>query len=785
MTDRLEILKGRSEHLPTATGPRLRRILTDLADDALVDLFGDPGPGIALVAVGGYGRAEPAFGSDLDLVLVHDGKRNDISAVADAVWYPLWDSGVGLDHSVRTVDEAIMVADGDLKAALGLLDARHVAGDATLATQLAQRARARWRSHAPKRLPELAEAVAERATRLGEVAFLLEPDLKESRGGLRDVHALHALAAAWVAESPPARVIAAGQVLLDARGEIRRLSRGRAHDRLLLQDSESLATMLGYADAFALAHAVADAGRAISWTWDTTWYRVAAGLRSVARWRGGGRRPARRPLGEGVVDQDGEVQLARDVDPAKDPVLVLRAAAAAARSGLPLGRYAVDRLAREAPPMPDPWPDAARDALVALLATGDAAVGVLESLDQVGLLVRLIPEWAAVRSRPQRNPYHRYTVDRHLMEAAARAAAHTREVDRPDLLLLGALLHDIGKGFPGDHTDAGIVQIERIGPRLGLPPEDVDVLVAMVRHHLLLGEAATRRDIDDPGTIASVAASAGSVRILTLLHRLTEADSRATGPTAWNAWKARLIGDLVERARAVLGGERVPCPPSLDDRQRGLLALPDEHVVQVNPLPDEGMFEIVVVNADHVGLLAIIAGVLALNRLDIRRASARRNGGRALLQAAVAAPHERVPEPARLLADLRAALAGTLDVAGRLAARERDYARARRWTTPGAPQVIFDDDLGSMTVIEVRAPDQAGVLYRIVRALSGLRLDVATAIVATLGLDVVDAFYVREADGGPVADGGRRREIADAILAALGPMEPIDRAEPAGRTTQT
>jgi [protein-PII] uridylyltransferase len=222
----------------------------------------------------------------------------------------------------------------------------------------------------------------------------------------------------------------------------------------------------------------------------------------------------------------------------------------------------------------------------------------------------------------------------------------------------------------------------------------------------------------------------------------------------------------------------------LDDRQRALLALPDEHVVQVNQLPDEGMFEIVVVSSDHVGLLAITAGILALNRLDIRRASARGANGRALLQAAVAAPHGRVPEPSRLLADLRAALAGTLDIAARLAVRERDYAGVKRWTTPGAPQVIFDDDLGSTTVLEVRAPDQAGVLFRIVRALSGLKLDVATAIVATLGLDVVDAFYLREADGSPVATGGdRRREIADTVLAALGQGRALPTGSaPAGST---
>ncbi|HMA45854.1 MAG TPA: [protein-PII] uridylyltransferase, partial [Frankiaceae bacterium] len=444
MKAELTSLRGRSD----LVGPALRRALVELADGFLRELLGAPGPGVALLAVGGYGRGEPAPCSDLDLLLLHDGRRDDVAALAERVWYPLWDAGVGLDHSVRTLDEAVSVADRDLKAALGLLDARTVAGDPTLAAAMLERVRSRWRARAARRLPELADLVTDRASRHGEVAFLLEPDLKEARGGLRDVHALRALAAAWVADPPAPRVLAAYRLLLDARGELhRRLrGRGRGEDRLLLQEQDAIAATLSCVDADALAHAVADAGRTIAWAWDICWHRASAGLRPAPRWR---RRPVRRPLDEGVVEQDGEVQLARDAVPADDPVLVLRAAAAAARAGLPFGPYALDRLVAEAPPLPVPWPDAARDALVALLGAGPPAVPVVEALDQVGLLVRLLPDWTRVRSKPQRNPYHRFTVDRHLMEAAARATAFTRDVERPDLLLVGAWLHDLGKGYPG------------------------------------------------------------------------------------------------------------------------------------------------------------------------------------------------------------------------------------------------------------------------------------------------------------------------------------------------
>ncbi|WP_131784588.1 [protein-PII] uridylyltransferase [Protofrankia symbiont of Coriaria ruscifolia] len=765
MTSRLAALAGRSDEFSGTVGPALRRALVDVADAALRDLFGDPGVGVVLMAVGGYGRGEPAFGSDLDLVLVHNGRQDDITRLAEAIWYPLWDAGVDLDHSVRTVDEAVAVAESNLKAALGLLDARTIAGDRILAASLLERVRARWRARSPHRLPELADMVADRARRHGEVAFLLEPDLKEARGGLRDVHALAALATAWAAETPSVRVLEAQQVLLDARGEVRRLARGRRQDRLLLQDQAAVATALGYPDSLALAHATADAGRTVSWAWDSTWYRVSAGLRSSSRRRRG--RPVRQPLDQGVVEQDGEVQLARDADPAHDPTLVLRAAAAAARAGIPIGRYALDRLARESPPMPAPWPDAARQTLVALLATGAAMVGAMEALDQVGLLVRLLPEWEPVRSRPQRNPYHRFTVDRHLLETAASAASSTRNVDRPDLLLLGALLHDIGKGRPGDHTDAGIEIVRDLAPRLGLPPADTDVLVTMVRHHLLLTEAATRRDIDDPATIEAVAQAAGNPRVLGLLHALTEADSLATGPTAWSPWKARLVGDLVERAMAVHRGEQAPYPPALTDRQRALFALPDTYHVDVNPLPDDTMFEIVVVAPDRPGLLAATTGVLALNRLDVRRASARSEDGRALLQAAVATTHSEVPTSAKLRGDLLRVLDGGLDLEARIASREQAYAITRRWPPAVPPKIIFDDS-GSDTVIEIRAPDRAGVLFRMVRALSDAGLGVRTAIVATIGLDVVNAFYVQEVDAGMARRPGRRDDVANIVLAALG-----------------
>ncbi len=754
MRAELAALKGQSD----LTGAALRAALTALYDGWLGDLLGAPGPGIALVAVGALGRQDPAFGSDLDLVLVHAG-RSDVADVAERVWYPVWDSGVGLDHSVRTVAEVAAVAGTDLKAALGLLDARHVAGDADLTAQMVTSTRAAWRKGAAARLPELRALVAERGRTAGEIAFLLEPDLKEGRGGLRDVHALQALAVAQVVDAPGAGVRAAHTVLLDVRGALhRRTAEGgrRSVDRLLMQEQDAVAEALGYADADLLMADVSGAARTIAFAADATWRRVPT---QEPRRRVLGRRTpevVRRPLADDVVEQAGEVVLARDADPATDPVLVLRVARAAAAAGLPIAPRALERLVEESVALPQPWPDAAREELVALLGHGHAAVPVLEALDQYGLLVRLLPEWEHVRSKPQRNSYHRFTVDRHLLEAAAEAAGRTRLVTRPDLLLLGALLHDIGKGLPGDHTDVGMEQVARMGPRLGLPPADVAVLVALVEHHLLLPDVATRRDLADPATARKVADAVGSAEVLDLLHALTMADSAATGPAAWSAWKGQLVGELVERTRALLAGGAPPLDTALAPWQEELV---EGGVLALAVVDDE----VTVVAPDRPGLLSLAAGVLALHKLDVRSASAFTRGSLAVSVYRVAPRFGAMPDWSVVRADLRRAVDGALPLSERIAEREAAYA-GRSAVPSAAPTVaLVDDASDTATVVEVRAPDAAGLLHRVTRALELCGLDVRTAHISTLGADVVDAFYVPRI----TAEADRER-VRGAVLAALG-----------------
>ncbi|MFF3429054.1 [protein-PII] uridylyltransferase [Streptomyces sp. NPDC002602] len=769
---RLRLLQEESR-----SGPSRRSALAALTDDWLRALFAravrETGVrGASLVAVGGYGRGELSPRSDLDLLLLHDGKADPraLGALADRLWYPVWDLGVALDHSVRTPAEARKTAAEDLKVHLGLLDSRPVAGDAGLLAGLRTSVLADWRNQAVKRLPQLHALSRERADRAGELRFLLEPDLKEARGGLRDITALRAVAASWLADAPREGLAEARRKLLDTRDALH-LVTGRATDRLSLQEQDQVAERLGLLDADALLREVYEAARVVAYAGDVTWREVGRVLRARSarpRLRGllGSRGPAesaRAPLAEGVVESDGEAVLALAARPERDPVLALRLGAAAAQAGLPVSPHSVRRLAAQAKSLPVPWPAEAREQLLTLLGAGEPTIGVWEALEAEGLITRLLPDWERVRCRPQRNPVHTWTVDRHLVETAVRASEMTRRVSRPDLLLMAALLHDIGKGWPGDHSVAGETIARDVATRVGFDAPDTAVLGVLVRHHLLLIDTATRRDLDDPATVRSVAEAVGSTGTLELLHALTEADALATGPAAWSAWRGSLVADLVARVAAVLRGAppavTEPEIPSTEAERLAVEALrTGEPVLALHARQEEDAVgvELVVAVPDQPGVLPAAAGVLALHRLTVRAADLRHlelsdlPGEVLVLRWRVAAEYGALPETARLRTDLIRALDGSLDVPAKLAERESAYPR-RRGVVPPPPRVTVVPDVSSLaTVLEVRAPDAVGLLHRIGRALESAGVRVRSAHVSTLGANAVDSLYVVDADGKPL-----------------------------------
>ena len=750
-----ETLRGRA--FCSAYGAAVESWLADLFDEAAGGGSGQVAR-LALLAVGGQGRSELCPQSDLDLLLVFD-KGADPEPIANGIWYPVWDAGVKLGHAVRTVRDCVSLAAEDLQTATSLLSARHLVGDRRLSAELAEKARLGWRRRGRAWLDELGRSVEERHRSAGEVAFELEPDLKEGRGGLRDVHAL-----VWAreagAEVDP-RVLADLQLhhdtLLEIRVELHRV-RGRPGDRLLLEDQDTVAQRLGLTDADELMASVARAGRAIAWASDEAWYEIG---RTVTK-----RRPRRRrdrAVEHGLVIREGRVAVA-DPEGSLDPETVLRVAVTAARHEVRVDLGTLDALGA-APPLPSPWSDEARQLFAELLLIGPAAIPVVEALDWRNLWVPVLPEWEPVRCRPQRNALHRYTVDRHLLEAAAEAAPLRHRVDRPELLVLAALLHDIGKGHEGDHSEVGESLARRILARMGYDTADVTAVCSAVRHHLLLPDVATRRDLDDPVTISTVARQVGTTEQLALFRALSEADALATGPAAWGPWRSQLVDRLCSLVRRALDGDApdvtdaAPSFPTAE--QRELMATGETRVVGRED-------QLVVVCSDRPGVVSRVAGVLALHGLEVVRAVIHSEGDVVLDEFRVEVDAARLVPWERVVVDVERVLDGRLALASRLSERIGSAHQRRPGIHQLVPLVRFDND-GSddATIIEVVGPDTPGLLYRITKAMAEMYLDVRSARIQTVGDDVVDTFYVVDAAGAKVTDPEVQHEVRRALMFAL------------------
>ena len=757
MTTRAEVIVG------PLRGGALCEALSDATDDFLRALYAEAtkqlknADDVALIAVGGYGRRELAPFSDLDVLLVHRGVKN-IDEIASLMWYPIWDAGLKLGHAVRTPKETLQICATDLDTATALVTARHLAGSELLAQEVIGSARDAWRQRGRTWLVNLHERMQERYVTSGEVAFLLEPNIKESLGGLRDIHALWwAIEAGLVLTSEDADALKkCNETLLQVRVALHQHT-NRVGDVLHLEEQIPVAAALGYTNDDALMSAIAVAGQQVAWISDEAWSQLDPPASAS---------PIPQGIASGVTLVNGEIRLADDIDPADDPTLVLRVATAAARHHARIDRDSLNRLGERTQVWPDPWPAGASDDLVSLLLEGDAAIAVFKALDQRNLIVKVLPEWEPNRSRPQRNAYHRYTVDRHLWQTVANAAALADRVSRPDLLVLGALFHDIGKGYPGDHTEVGVKMFATIGVRMGLSAQDIDIVTMLIQHHLLLPDIATRRDLSDDATLTMVAETVKTTLVLELLHALTEADSLATGSSAWGSWKAGLVTMLVDRVSHVLGGGDVQEVMWRLFPDAGVLEMMSAQKIAVRTTPDQ----ITVVSPDRPGTFSRVAGVMALHGLDVLGAEAHSDEqGMAASEFRVVPPTYGPIEWQPIAADVTRVLNGELALDARLAERAATY-RAPRATTASAPaplRVRIDNTASSnATVIEIHAPDQLGILHRITKALADCGLDIRHARVQTLGSEVVDTFYVRTSKGTKVTDIQHQSEIERAILHA-------------------
>lgn len=732
---------------------------TEAADALCARAYGEtggPDTGVALVAVGGYGRGELAPYSDLDVVLVAD-EGVDPGELAQRVWYPLWDSGQKLDHSVRSLPEMLDAAASDVRVAAGLLDVRHVAGDPNLTLRLRTRALADWRRSARRRVPELHDLVLARHRTIGELAHLSVPDLKEAEGGLRDATVLKSLAATWLVDVPAADLERSRQQLLDVR-DLLHAAAGRATDRVAPEHWSVLAEEMGLPDDRAAQRQVRELGRRVTHLSRLVWRRAEDAVRRTPAGRP--RRPELERLSQGVALSKGEVVLDRGARPGADPVLLLRAAAEAARRNVVLAPPTAARLARECPPLPDPWPEEARHELVRLLAAGPGLLPVWETLDETGALAAVLPEWERIRLLPHASVIHRFTVDRHVVETCIEASALIRDVSRPDVLLVAALLHDIGKGGTTEHSAAGEPIARSIATRMGFEPEAVDLIARLVRWHLLLSTTATTRDPDDPATVDLLTDRLRTAEALALLTALTEADAKATSGKAWTSWRAGLVKDLARRTRAALEDGAVAAAVTADEIEIPAAARTGSVAFTVAPADDGS--RVTAVAADRVGLLADVAASFALQRLQVRAARIWSQGGYGVSVWDVA---DERPDAGRLRNSFDSVAERRVDPAQRLAPRHGVGSDL-------APTVVLRPEASDQaTVVEVRAADRLGVVYLVSTVIAELGMSVRSAHISTLGPQAVDVFYLQEA-GGAALSAARADAAAAAIRERLSPAGP-------------
>lgn len=743
---------------PTA-GPARRSQHADLVDRWLQDLWADsgaPSEGAALAALGSLGRRDLGPASDLDLILVIDPEKLDeveAARLASALWYPIWNSGSSLDHAVRTPAESADIAREDLRAAISLLDLRHIDGDEGLVRETSALVRQVWRVQARTRRAELIDLAEDRGVRYGVLAHSAEPNLKSDRGGLRDVTVIRAFAGAWLADHDHVAVDRAADVLLDSRDALQAVT-GRSGTRLGRADQDAVAALCGRDTADDLLADLAEASRTIAWEL----HRVVRAAQAAASpgagattGSGSDRRPALSRFDHGVLVQSGQVSVDLTVD---DPLRDLAAVRHASATGLPLTDATLTRLRERDVHLP--LGTAQRDVLVDALA-GEHIAGTYEALDVHGIVTRWIPEWAGVRNRPQRSAVHRFTVDRHMIETVREVQQFLPRVDRPDLLLVAALLHDIGKRQGArDHAREGAPLARSAALGLGFDETDADTIASLVAEHLTLVELATSRDPSDPTTLGSLLDAVGhDASRLEMLRALTEADAKAAGPAAWSSWRASLIDHLTDRARAALSGS-LRGPREFLAPQRGVeRAVLDSvrrtgapQVLYPASTSDDDVSQICLGAPDAPGVFAAMARVLARQRIDVRSAVVSTQEGIAVDTWWVSGRTRDLPHPTAL----RAALVRELD-------RRHDPAARVLDVPPGAPArtaedmpvvTLLPEASDGATVIQVNAANRPSLLADVAEMITLHQLNVRSAHVVTLGLRAVDVLYLTDQRGRPL-----------------------------------
>jgi [protein-PII] uridylyltransferase len=776
---------------------------SDALDSWFVDALGDTAD-VAVVALGGYGRRLQLPASDVDVLVLHDSiDETRLEELGRRLWYPLWDRGFTVTPLVRTPTECQEAAAERLDSCTALLDARTLAGPEDLVRRAIEPVREDVQRDPASFASRLVVERDRRAERAGSCAYDLAPDLKDGLGGLRDVASLGWLATALDASLESEGIVRAADVagiddaeefLTRARSAVH-LETGKRVDRLAVDLQPEIASSMGFDDApgllaiDGLMRSVFERARVVD----------AVARSALARVRTGSGPAA-------TIDVTG-------------PTAVLEALAVAADGEV--APELVDAIADGGVIDPVAWDEPTREAFLSVLRGDGGGVAALDVLDRAGVLERYLPAWREVRCRPQRDPYHRFTVDGHLTRTLSTMAGLLSDpsgdplaselaaaIDDHEALLLGALLHDIGKVGKGDHVPIGADIARAQLDAMGLRPHTAELAAFMVAEHLLLPDTATRRDLTDENLIMDVAATVGTLESLAALYLLAVADAAATGPAAWTPWRRALVRELVSKVQHVLergtmGEElaasltqRIEAVRALLAREpdidvdRFVLRMPRGYFLAVEPadaarhfhtiaphlLSDEvrtaatpgsrpRTYQLLVVTLDRPGLLSSVAGALAVGGISILSAQVFTTSDRVavdLFEVEGAFEPEITEERWRgVRTTLRRVIEGATSIDRKVEEMRRHYP-GPAVQTPVTVRV--DNDASDFsTVLEVGAPDRMGLLYDITRSLSALGLDVHLAKVATFDGRVIDAFYVRDELGRKVTDADALQELTDEL----------------------
>jgi [protein-PII] uridylyltransferase len=832
-------------HRQGASGAAVVRAYTAAVDHLVASLFqravqeaqerfGRLDQRCTLVAQGGYGRGELNPYSDLDLLFLYPYKTDPfVEYVAERILYALWDARLTVGHALRNVRECVRLANQDFKVKTALLDARQICGDDELYREFAYRFEREVLSRNAERFfrDTLAEIEA-RHHRYGDSVYLLEPQVKEGQGGLRELHA-----ALWMAkvkfktnrlgelvqkgvlsEREAEEIEAARDFLFRVRNSLHFLAR-QHQDQLTFEFQEEIAPLLGFRDSANLKgveHMMRQyylAATTLERFLAEMIERCTAPRRSVFSF---GWNRARR-LRPGVAIVQGLLHVTDPGILVEDPVNLLRVFLDAQRHGVEI-IHASRRLLRRHAHLLDEEVRVRPDAVGVFkeILRGRNVAHTLRAMHEAGVLGAFLPEFGALTCMVLHDAYHIYTVDEHSLRAVQelewlRAGKYQemvpllthvmRDVDRHDLLLLGMLLHDIGKGRGGGHSERGAAMCAAIAERLQLNADEAEQVRFLVAHHLNMSHLAQRRDIHDPRLILDFAARVGTLDNLKRLYLLTFADMRAVGPQIWNSWHDMLLAELYlrtaeafereelieqdyqERAARIRARVAASAKVAAEIRDRFLAEMPeryflstteetilrhlelfaryqkDDVICEVRHFRERAFSEWTVLTRDRRGLFSRVTGVLLAQGMNILTANIH-TGASGVSLDVFRISHGEQPEVAmrperwqRAEEQLRKVLAGELDVE-ELVERARPALSAGRRYKPKVPTHIDVDNEVSAhyTVLDVYTHDRVGLLFTITNTLFHLGLSIHIAKITTNVDQVLDVFYVTDERGRKITD---------------------------------